>query len=177
MEQLSVDMTYATALFEAAGDAGIQEQISEEAHGILDIFQEEPDFHRFFCTPGIPADEKKEVLNSVLADRISRELLNFMCILVDKGRVRHFERMVRAYDTLLDQANGIASGEVFSAAPLTDDQIRRLEEQTGKLIGENVQLENRVDKSLIGGVRVQVAGKIFDASLKRKLEDMRSRMQ
>ena len=40
MEQLSVDMTYATALFEAAGDAGIQEQISEEAHGILDVFQE-----------------------------------------------------------------------------------------------------------------------------------------
>ena len=100
-----------------------------------------------------------------------------MCILVDKGRVRHFERMVRAYDTLLDQANGIASGEVFSAAPLSDDQIRRLEEQTGKLIGENVQLENHVDRSLIGGVRVQVAGKIFDASLKRKLEDMRSRMQ
>ena len=177
MEQLSVDMTYATALFEAAGDAGIQEQISEEAHGILDVFQEEPDFHRFFCTPGIPADEKKEVLTNVLAGKISSELLNFMCILVDKGRVRHFERMVRAYDTLLDQANGIASGEVFSAAPLSDDQIRRLEEQTGKLIGENVQLENHVGKSLIGGVRVQVAGKIFDASLKRKLEDMRSRMQ
>ena len=177
MEQLSVDMTYATALFEAAGDAGIQEQISEEAHGILDVFQEEPDFHRFFCTPGIPADEKKEVLTNVLAGKISSELLNFMCILVDKGRVRHFERMVRAYDTLLDQANGIASGEVFSAAPLSDDQIRRLEEQTGKLIDENVQLENHVDRSLIGGVRVQVAGKIFDASLKRKLEDMRSRMQ
>ena len=177
MEQLSVDMTYATALFEAAGDAGIQEQISEEAHGILDVFQEEPDFHRFFCTPGIPADEKKEVLTNVLAGKISSELLNFMCILVDKGRVRHFERMVRAYDTLLDQANGIASGEVFSAAPLSDDQIRKQEEQTGKLIGENVQLENHVDRSLIGGVCVQVAGKIFDASLKRKLEDMRSRMQ
>lgn len=177
MEQLSVDMTYATALFEAAGDAGLQEQIREESHSILDVFQAEPDFHRFFCTPGIPADEKKDVLINVLGGRISSELLNFMCILVDKGRVRHFEKMIRAYDALLDQANGLVAGEVLSAVPLSDDQIKRLEEQTGKLIGENVQLENRVDKSLIGGVRVQVAGKIFDASLKRKLEDMRSRMQ
>ena len=177
MEQLSVDMTYATALFEAAGDTGLQEQIRDESHQLLDIFREEPDFHRFFCMPGIPADEKKEVLANVLEGKISRELLNFLCILVDKGLVRRFELMVRAYDALMDEAHGIAAGKVYSAVPLSDTQIQRLEEQTGKLIGENVRLDNRVDKSLIGGVRVQVAGKIFDASLKKKLEDMRSRMQ
>lgn len=177
MEQLSVDMTYATALFEAAGDAGIQEQIGEESHNLLEIFREEPDFHRFFCTPGIPADEKKEVLANVLEGRISRELLNFLYIIIDKGRVRHYERMVRAYDALMDEAHGIAAGEVYSAVALSDSQIERLEEQTGKLIGETVRLTNRVDKSLIGGVRVQVAGKIFDATLRKRLEDMRNRMQ
>ncbi len=177
MGELSVDMTYATALFEAAGDEGIQEQIREETQGLLDLFQNEPDFYRFFCMPGIPADEKKEVLTNVLEGKISREVLNFLFVLVDKGRVRHFERMVRAYAKLMDEAGGLSAGEVYSAVPLSDDRISKLEEQTGKLIGGRVRLENRIDKSLIGGVKVQVAGKIFDATLKSRLEDMRRRME
>lgn len=177
MGELSVDMTYATALFEAAGDAGIQEQILDETQSLQELFQKEPDFYRFFCMPGIPADEKKEVLTNVLGDKISRELINFLFILVDKGRVRHFERMVRAYSKLMDKANGLSAGEVYSAAPLSDDRIRKLEEQTGKLIGGKVHLDNRIDKSLIGGVKVQVAGKIFDATLKSRIEDMRRRME
>ncbi|MCR5135098.1 MAG: F0F1 ATP synthase subunit delta, partial [Clostridiales bacterium] len=81
MGELSVDMTYATALFEAAGDAGIQEQVRGEMESLLDVFRKEPDFYRFFCMPGIPADEKKEVLTNVLGDKISRELINFLFIL------------------------------------------------------------------------------------------------
>lgn len=177
MGELSVDMTYATALFEAAGDAGIQEQVRGEMESLLDVFRKEPDFYRFFCMPGIPADEKKEVLTNVLEGKISKESLNFLFILVDKGRVRHFERMVHAYGKLIDEAGGLQTGEVFTAVPLSEDKIRQLEEQTGRLIGGKVRLENRIDKSLIGGVKVQVAGKIFDATLRSRLEGMRRRMQ
>lgn len=177
MGELSIDMTYAAALFEAAEEEALQLQIREEAESLLAVFRGEPELYRYFCMPGIPADEKKKVLANTLDGRISRELLNFLYVLVDKGRFRHYERMVKAYGVIEDEAHGLTAGEVYSAAPLTEKQIAALEEQTGKLIGENVHLTNHIDKSLIGGVKVMAAGKIFDASLKQRLEDMRRRME
>lgn len=177
MAELSVDMTYATALFEAAGDAGKIDQIREEAEDLLVVFDEEKDFHRFFHTPNILADEKKEVLQNVLGDKVSAEFLHFLFILIDKGRVRHLARITKAYGDLVDRAEGFAVGEVFSARPLSDGQIERAQEEVGKLIGGKVKLENRVDKSLIGGMKIQVAGKLFDASIRRRLDDMKLHME
>ena len=126
--------------------------------------------------------------SSYLHYTLSVNALPFKTVRIAHGLLFYNERMKRT-ETRPIQIGGVQIGGQNKViiqsmtntktkdVEATVSQIKRLEEQTGKLIGENVQLENHVDKSLIGGVRVQVAGKIFDASLKRKLEDMRSRMQ
>ena len=172
MEELTVDLTYGTALFEAACETGKTDLINEEAGQLIELFRQEPDLHKFVNTPGISAEEKKSVLENVFRGRICDELLNFLFILVDKGRMMHFEKMIKTYRKLLDKQEGVSYGTVFSAAPLTDEHIRELEEDASKLFRVNVKLVNEIDPKLIGGVKLLVECKLIDASVRKRFDDL-----
>ena len=102
MAELTVDMTYGTALFEAASEQGKTEQIREEAGQIIEIFEHEPELRAFVNYPAISADEKKKVLQDIFEGQICSELLNFLYVLIDKRRIGQFERIIRVYRDLAD---------------------------------------------------------------------------
>ena len=176
MEELTVDLVYGTALFEAAQDTGKLDVIKEEARAVADIFENEHELWLLINSPGIPAAEKKEVLANIFEGRISEELMNFMCILVDKGRSTHFTGMVRVYEKLVDKEEGRSYGTVYSVARLTDEHIAELEEETSKLLNVKVKLKNEIDPGLIGGFKILAEGKIIDASIRRKFDDLISQI-
>lgn len=95
---------------------------------------------------------------------------------MDKGRTKHYPRIIDSYEKLIAQAEGYAKGDIYSVQPLSEEQRIKFEEQTGKLLQENVKLENKIDASLIGGVKILIDGKMLDASLKKRLDDMRSKL-
>ena len=84
MAELTVEITYGKALFEAASDVNKVEVILEELKAISEIFKKEQDFYEFFNTPVISGAEKKNVIEKVFAGRISAETYNFLLILIDK---------------------------------------------------------------------------------------------
>ncbi len=177
MEELTIDLTYGTALFEAAGETGKTDLINEEAGQLLELFRQEPDLHKFVNSPGIAAEEKKSVLENIFRGRICDELLNFLFILTDKGRMVHFEKIIKFYRKLLDKQEGVSYGTVFSAAPLTDEHISKLEEDASKFFRVNVKLANEIDPKLIGGVKLLVEGKLIDASVRKRFDDLSSQIR
>lgn len=176
MAELTIDMTYANALFQAAQDVDKVALIQQEAKSMLDIFQQEKDFFYFFNDPTVSAGKKKTVLKNVFEGRICTEHLNFLFVLVDKGRTGRYPRIIAGYEKRIAEEEGYARGDVFSVQPLSEEQKTKLEEQTGKLLQQNVKLENKIDTSLIGGVKILIDGKMLDASLKKRLDDMRSEL-
>ena len=91
-------------------------------------------------------------------------------VLVDKGRFQYYHNIVKEYKRLVDVHKGEGKGKVYSAVPLSEEQMKRFEEQASKLLQEKIRLKNVVDESLIGGVKLLVDGKIIDASLRGKLD-------
>ncbi len=176
MAELGLDTIYATAIYEVAEEAGTTDETLEELKQIRDLLGEGSEFRRFFLAPTVGVNDKKEVLKKAFDGKIRKETLNFLYVLVDKGRTRHFDRIVTRFDEMVREAEGNILGEVFSVTPLEEEQLARLEEKVGELVRAKVKLTNRVDKSLIGGIKVQVDGKLFDASFKKRLEDLRSAM-
>ena len=177
MAELTIDMTYGTALYEAARDTGKTEIIMEEASEVLGILLQEPDLYDFINYPAITAAEKKHAIENIFGGKICDELLNFMCILIDKSRTMHFERIVKVYKKLLDKEEGISYGTVYSVIPLTDEHIKELEDETSRLLKANVRLTNEIDPRLIGGIRILVEGKLIDASVRKKFDDLESRIR
>ena len=163
--EIEVAMVYAEALYGAAKDLGEVEEIRDEITQIDQILRKSRDFSELFLNPAISAAEKKNILKNVFDGRVQKEVLNFMYILVDKGRTT-------GYCRLMDDAEGISEGVIYSAYPVTDEQLQKFEAETSRLFRRKVHLKNRVDKSLLGGVRLFVDGKMIDASAQHKLEQM-----
>lgn len=172
MAELTIGMTYGSALYQAACEVGKKELILEEAQGVCDVLEQERDLCILIETPVVSAEEKKGVLKAIFENRISEELLNFLFILVDKGRTRHFASAVKVYKELYNTDEGFSSGRIYSTKPLDADKITRFEEETGKLLRQNVKLVNEIDTTLIGGVKILIDGKIIDASLRKRLDDL-----
>ena len=177
MAELIVDLTYGRALFQAAAEVNKVSVISNEADGLIETLKKEPDFARFLVTPAISAKEKKDVVERIFEGRICDELLNFLRVLIDKGRTRRLVSIIAVYKDLINKVEGFSYGKIMSVAPLTEGRLKRFEQETGKLLKKNVRLENIASPDLIGGVKVLVDGKIIDASIKGRLKDLKGSME
>ena len=176
MAELAVDLTYGTALVEAARERGKEKQILDEAQAVAQLIDDEPDLHQFINYPGVSADEKKEVLKNIFEGRICEELLNFLYILVDKRRTMNFGRIVKVYKSLIEREEGVSYGTVYSVVKLSDERMAELEEQTSKLLQMKVKLTNELDPRLLAGFKILVEGKIIDASYRKKFDELASQM-
>lgn len=176
MAELTIGTTYGSALLQAATEVGKRDLILEEARQVLDILEKEPEFHAFINYPAISAVEKKAVIKKVFSDQISQELLNLLYILVDKGRTYHFPRIVKAYEDMVHYEEGVFYGTVYSVQPLKPQQIEKLETEASRLLKETVKLDNKLDPKLIGGVKILVDGRVIDASIRKRFEDLGSKI-
>ncbi len=172
MAELTVDMTYGEALFEAASDVKKTKLILEEALELQELFKKDPEFFEFIKTPVISAAEKKQAISKIFSGRICDELLHLLWILIDKRRVREFGNIIRRYQHLIDESHGFSLGTIFSVNPLSKEQLETFEEKTGNLIRKKVKLENKTDSAIIGGVRIFIEGKVIDATIKKRLNDL-----
>ncbi|MDR0357335.1 MAG: ATP synthase F1 subunit delta [Clostridiales Family XIII bacterium] len=173
MENLTADAVYGEGLFGAASDIDNVEGIGRELKVVADIFREYPMFFNLLKTPTLPTEDRRAVAERVFEGRISEELLNFLRILIDKRRIGCIRGIAKAYERLSDEREGFAKGLIYSAVMLTEEQIGRFEEETGKLLKKRVRLRNEQDASLIGGVRIYIDGKLIDASVRGRLDSLR----
>lgn len=172
MAELTVDLTYGKALFEAATDTNKVEEILQEAREMKEIFRREPTFFAFINSPVISAAEKRRVIENVFHEKISQELINLLYVMIDKGRTKHFYKIVERYEKLIDDSKGYTLGQIFTVNPILPEQLQKFEEEAGKLLQKKVKLENKIDKKIIGGVRIFVDGKVIDATIKKRLLDL-----
>jgi ATP synthase F1 delta subunit len=173
MENLSVNEVYGIALYEASADLKQTNDFKKSLAEIAEVFAAYPQFSDLLRTPALSAEQRCDAAGKVLSDKIPKELLNFIYILINKRRIGSFEGIVNTFNRLVDKRDGVAKGRIVSAIPLEAGQLKKLEEQTGALLKEKVSLSPEVDASLIGGVRIYVSGKLIDASIRKKLDDMK----
>ena len=177
METLTVEMTYAHALFDAAQDCGKVDTILAEYKSVSQVFKENPDLKKLLVIPTLSALEKTTLARKIFEGRISKELMNFICILIDKRRPGAWEGIGRQYEKLVWERDGLTKGIIYTTVPLDKKRLEALEEKTGSVIGKKVKLDNHIDAALIGGTKIYVDGKLIDASVKTRLEDMKQRIR
>lgn len=177
MAELTIDKVYARALYQVAQELNKEEQIISEAKEVAAIMKSEEGLRKFIDSPIISAKEKKDVLGKIFNEQISEELMNFICVLIDKGRTRHFDKIVKTMQQLSREKEGSSAGIIYSAEMITNEQLEKFQEQTGRLLRTNVKLENQIDKSLLGGIKILIDGKVIDASFKKRLADIKEALK
>jgi ATP synthase F1 delta subunit len=175
--ELEAAMIYANALYGAASDLDHVSEVREEIVEISRLTRDEAEFSKLLTNPGMPKEKKKAMLQAVFGGKVHTEVMNFLFILVDKGRIHGFHTMVREYCKIDDEMHTASDGVIYSAVKLSDAQIAKFEKEAGKLLRKKVTLHNEIDPKLIGGIKLFVDGKVVDASLASRLEALNDKIR
>ncbi len=172
---VSVTKIYARAFADAVLDGKLDPaQALQEAQAMAQLVAGSKDLRDVWETPSIPAEQKRKVLDAIVArEKFSRIVRNFLAVLIDHRRTLFLGPIVKELEQELDQRMGFAEAEISSARDLSDPEKHALEGQVQKLTGKKVRARYLRDTSLLGGATVRVGSTIYDGSVKGQLERIR----
>lgn len=161
---------YALALFQLVKEQGLIDTVEEELRVVKEVFFVNEDFRAVLESPKISREKKKEILSSAFAS-VNPLVLNTLMLLADRHRENEIMDVAIEFSELANEARGIEAANVYSVRPLTDDERTALSVSFAKKIGKkSLQIENIVDSDLLGGIKVRIGNRIFDGSLRGKLD-------
>jgi ATP synthase F1 delta subunit len=173
MEEIAT--VYARALFEASQEQGRLDEVRQQLGQVADAFDADRDLQVFFFSPYFSTQEKRDGLARMLSDAETL-LTNFLELLIDNHRMPVIFRMRRALDRLWERENRLLPVEVTSAIALDDAAVARIGEQVGAQTGRRIELTSTVDPEILGGIVLRVGNAILDASIRNRLEQLRTQV-
>ena len=167
---------YADALFSLAMDLHAEEETLGALHLIRDSFRKEPEALAMLASPAIPKSERLKAMEDAFASHLPQHVMGYMHVLCNNGHIREFEDSVKEYEELFSSARKLSTAQVTSAVELSQEEKTQLQAKLEKRLGRTIRLECAIDESLLGGLVVQVDGKVIDGSLKHKLQEIKEVM-
>jgi F-type H+-transporting ATPase subunit delta len=173
MEELA--QVYARSLFEVAREQGKLDVLREQLGQFADALHERRELELFFFSPYFSTKEKQDGLQKLL-DGPDDRLVSFLDLLIENHRMPVIYRLRRAYDRLWEQENKLLPVVLTSAVELDGDTIKDLGDRIGERTGRTVTLTTHVEPDILGGIVVQVGNSILDASIRNRLEQLRTQV-
>ena len=172
-----VAKTYGEALFELAMEKQDPEAFLQEAQGILRVLEENPEFDKLMKHPKISKTEKEEVVETVFAQRVSREMTGFLKLSVNKERYGEVKNIIRYFAERLQEERGIGVAYVTTAVDLSDAQKEAVKNKLLAATSYKVmEVHYKVDASIIGGMIIRIKDRVLDSSVRTKLEEMKKQL-
>ena len=167
---------YARAFFNLAREAGDEEKIGQELQQFLAAY-ESSDLQKILVNPAFSGPVRKTILNRLTgALQFSQLTTNFLSLLLERDRVTELPGIVRVYGRLLDQTKGRVEAKIVSAAALDSARVDQLRDRLRAVAGKDVVLRQEIDATLLGGLWIELEGKVYDGSLSSQLEKLKQRI-
>ena len=174
----TVTNTYARAFADVviANRLDAQKTLAE-AQQVAALVRDSKALREVWETPSIPAEQKRAVLDSIVAKAgFSRWLRNFVAVLIDKRRVRFLNDIVAQFARELNDRLGFADADITTARELTPEECSELEHDLGRVTGKNIRAHYAQDRTILGGAIARVGSTVYDGSVKGQLERIRQKM-
>ncbi len=164
---------YGAALFMLACEEEKKHIFAKELDDIKDIFKENPQYAELLASPGVSMKDRLSAIDSVFADRVHEYILSFLKLLCEKGRMSCFAEAAEEFKALLDASEHISCVKVTSAVELTDEEKTKLINKLELMERGKVQAEYFVDAALLGGLVIEIDGKVIDGSVRHRLHEVK----
>jgi len=171
-----LDRRYALALYKVAEEKGNVEQYLEELRNIVALINNDKDFLQLIKHPQVSTSSKKKLFEQVFKGKINDDLLSFLLVLIDKGRILQLDGKLKEMEKIHLEKNNKVVADVTTVIPLAGEERKDLIEKLEKKFNKKVLLEEHIDSSILGGVYVKVDNEVIDGTVKSKLEEMKKLM-
>jgi F-type H+-transporting ATPase subunit delta len=166
---------YAKALFDVALAENTElAKVGRDLADVTALVTENPELNEAAQRPGVP-DQARIALMEQLADRlgVTTQVKKLVVVLTRGRKLELLTDLAAAYNERLLAHQNIVRAEVRSAAPLSAEKTKALENSLSKVTGKTVELSVEVDPSLLGGVVAKIGSTVYDGSVKTQLERLR----
>lgn len=166
---------YAEAAFQIAErDGSMDDWLA--AFDIADERLTDTEVMRLLANPSLPLTTRTEILDRILGESVSGAPRNLLALLLRRGRFEDLPGISREFRRLYRRREGIVEAVVTSARSLEAAEVDALQARLVALTGSTVELSQRVDPGLLGGLTVRVGDQLIDGSVRGRLERLRSEL-
>lgn len=171
-----VTKSYTDVIFSLAQEENLLSEIGSELSEIVMIIRENPQYMVFLTSPQIAKAEKIASVESIFDKKVQSITKNFIKVLIENRRVNYLPEIAKYYRKLQREYENIAYIEAVTAVEMDEEQKRRLIEKLESKLGQKIELNNVIDTSIIGGMKIRIGEKSLDASISSRLKTLHSEL-
>jgi F-type H+-transporting ATPase subunit delta len=165
---------YAQALFDLAKDQNQLSQVEADLKSLKAAIADSRDLRMLLESPAFAAEDKSKGLAAIAnAAGFNATTKKFLGLLAANGRASALSAVIVAFEKLAADARGEVQAQVTTAVPLTAAQAKGVAQALRQALGKDPLIETRVDPAILGGIKVRVGSRLFDASLRSKLDSLK----
>lgn len=168
---------YGKSMYDLAVSEKLEDELLTQLKAVADIFRDNPDYVTLLSEPSIPKATRIGLVDEAFAEGTHEYVRNFIKVLLERGLLRQFSSCVRKYESSYNKEHGIAEAVVTSAVRLSDEEASKLVKKLCEMSGRKVVLTQKVDPAVLGGLKVELEGKLMDGTVSGRLSELRKRVK
>tara|TARA_B100001063_G_scaffold25416_1_gene19402 strand:- start:820 stop:1377 length:558 start_codon:yes stop_codon:yes gene_type:complete len=168
---------YSRALFEVAKETSDLEKIEKDIKIFQSLLNSSLEIKNFIHNPTQSKDNQNNVIG-LLAEKLSfsKNLKNFFFLLIEKRRIFFIAKIIDSFLKLCSQKRGEVKASLISSKELSEVEIENISKDLSSSMGSTIKFDYKVDKELIGGLKLQLGSYMIDTSIKNKLNKYEQKM-
>lgn len=168
-----ISKTYGEALFELALEEEKEDLLMEEVEGLQKVLLENPEYGRFIHHPKVPMEEKVKTTKNIFAERISKELVGFLTLIISKGRFGELDKILTYFLECCKAHKGIGVAYVTTPYALQEEKKNQIESKLLETTSyQKMEMHYDLNPALIGGMQIRIGDRVVDSSIQTKLNQL-----
>lgn len=169
-----VGARYAQAFFDLADGKQMMAVVEQDLKALKAMIGESADLRRVIASPAFAAEDKAKAVSAVADHARFNPLTKKLLGLIGKnGRIAAVPATITAFEKLAAERRGAVAAEVTSAVALSEAQQSGIAKALRQVLGKDAELSIKVDPAILGGLKVKVGSRLYDASLKSRLDNLK----
>ena len=162
---------YSRALFEVANETNELDKIENDVRNFQSLFNSSSEIKNFIQNPSQSKNTQNNVIN-LMSENLgfSKNLKNFFLLLIEKRRIFFVKKISESFLRLCSKKRGEIKASLISSKELSSTELDEISKDLSKSMRSIIKLDYKVDKDLIGGLKLQLGSFMIDTSIKNKLK-------
>ena len=162
---------YSRALFEVSKDSNELEKVETDVKHFQNLLKSSPEISNFMQNPTQKLEMQNKSIN-LIAEKLgfTKNLKNFFLLLIEKRRIFFIKKIFISFLKLCSKKRGEINASLISSKDLSQNELNGISNELSKAMGSTLVFDYKVDKNLIGGLKLQLGSFMIDTSIKNKLK-------
>ena len=167
---------YARAVYNVAVQQDNVKEVSKRIHYIVNVIKAVPEFSQFLQTHQISTENKIIILNNVLQDNVTSLEVELISDILEHNNILIVHEIAKHFEYLVETDSNVVNLTITSAADLSEVEVQHIQSNIESQLSKKVDVRTKIDKSLMGGVRLRVGNIVVDNTISRRLEMLKNRL-